>query len=49
MDDELTILSAGTKELPLFDDAIAEVGDTPSEWIPVFLEKVKAEKARSKT
>ena len=47
MGDELTILSAGTKELPLFDEAVAEVGDTPSNWIPVFLEKVQAMKEQS--
>ncbi|WP_419209757.1 VirB4 family type IV secretion/conjugal transfer ATPase (plasmid) [Photobacterium leiognathi subsp. mandapamensis] len=48
MKDELTILSAGTKELPLFDEAIEEVGNNPSDWIPVFLTKVKAHKAKSK-
>ncbi|WP_045394972.1 VirB4 family type IV secretion/conjugal transfer ATPase [Vibrio rotiferianus] len=48
MQDELTILSAGSKELPLFDEAIQEVGDNPTEWIPVFLSKVKAMKERSK-
>lgn len=48
MGDELTILSAGTKELPLFDQAIEEVGDKPVDWIPVFLEKVKLAKEKSK-
>jgi type IV secretion system protein VirB4 len=48
MKDELTLLSAGTKELPLFDEAIEEVGNNPSDWIPVFLAKVKAHKAKSK-
>ncbi|HHY0626552.1 TPA: VirB4 family type IV secretion/conjugal transfer ATPase [Vibrio parahaemolyticus] len=48
MDDELKILSAGTKELPLFDEAIEEVGNEPSDWIPVFLEKVRLAKERSK-
>ncbi|HHP0488845.1 TPA: VirB4 family type IV secretion/conjugal transfer ATPase [Vibrio harveyi] len=48
MGDELTILSAGSKELPLFDEAVAEVGDNPSNWIPVFLDKVKTMKQRSK-
>ncbi|WP_188012758.1 VirB4 family type IV secretion/conjugal transfer ATPase [Photobacterium damselae] len=47
MKDELTILSAGSKELSLFDAAIAEVGDNPEKWIPVFLEKVKEQKKRS--
>jgi type IV secretion system protein VirB4 len=47
MEDELTILSAGSKELPLFDEAISEVGNTPSDWIPVFLAKVKRHKERS--
>ncbi|EKC5524118.1 TPA: VirB4 family type IV secretion/conjugal transfer ATPase [Vibrio parahaemolyticus] len=45
--DELTILSAGSKELPLFDEAVAEVGNNPSDWIPVFLDKVKAMRKRS--
>ncbi len=47
MGDELTILSAGSKELPFFDEAVAEVGNNPSDWIPVFLDKVKAMKKRS--
>nr|WP_269808852.1 hypothetical protein [Enterovibrio nigricans] len=47
MGDELTLLSAGSKELPFFDEAVAEVGNNPSDWIPVFLDKVKAMKKRS--
>ncbi|WP_337913644.1 VirB4 family type IV secretion/conjugal transfer ATPase [Vibrio cholerae] len=47
MGDELTILSAGSKELPLFDEALAEVGENPSDWIPVFLDKVRAMKQRA--
>ncbi|EGU30991.1 VirB4 ATPase [Vibrio ichthyoenteri ATCC 700023] len=48
MDDELAILSAGTDELPLFEQAIEEVGESPSDWIPVYLEKVRQAKAVKK-
>ena len=48
MQDDLTILSAGTKELPFFDEALNEVGNNPSDWIPLYLAKVKAHKAHSK-
>lgn len=48
MDEQLTLLSAGTDELPLFDDAVSEAGEHPDNWVPVFLAKVQAERARKK-
>ncbi len=46
MKDELTLLSASLEELPFLDEALEEVGENPSDWIPVFLQKVKADKER---
>lgn len=48
MDDVLSILSAGTDELPLFDEAVNEVGSDPDAWIPVYQEKVRVAKALKK-
>nr|AKN39800.1 ATPase provides energy for both assembly of typeIV secretion complex and secretion of T-DNA complex(VirB4) [Aliivibrio fischeri] len=48
MTDELTLLSASSDELPFFDEAIGEVGNNPSDWIPLFLQKVRDEKQRKK-
>ncbi|MHC5780293.1 VirB4 family type IV secretion/conjugal transfer ATPase [Aliivibrio fischeri] len=46
MSNELTLLSASTDELPLFDESIKEVGENPIDWIPIFLQKVREEKER---
>lgn len=46
MKDELTLLSASLEELPFLDEALDEVGENPSDWIPLFLQKVKADKER---
>jgi len=48
MQDELAILSAGEKQLPLFDEALAEAGNHPADWLPVFLRKVRAFKTQPK-
>lgn len=37
MSDELAVLSAGTSDLVYLDAAIAEVGDNPDHWMPVYL------------
>ncbi|MDA1379195.1 hypothetical protein PCI56_04060 [Plesiomonas shigelloides subsp. oncorhynchi] len=49
MDDVLSILSAGTDELPLFDEAVNEVGSDPDAWIPVYQEKVRVAKPSEST
>ena len=46
MKDELTLLSASLEELPFLDEALEEVGDAPNDWIPVFLQKIQADKDR---
>ena len=46
MKDELTLLSASLDELPFLDEALEEVGENPSDWIPLFLQKVQADKER---
>lgn len=46
MSNELTLLSASSDELPLFDESIKEVGENPIDWIPIFLQKVREEKER---
>lgn len=48
MNDVLTVLSAGTDELPLFESAVADAGDDPARWLPLFLQRVNAEHARKK-
>lgn len=46
-DDELAILSGSSDNNQLADDIIAEVGNDPDLWIPVFHERRKARKASS--
>lgn len=41
-DDELAILSGSTDNLELLDDAIRDVGENPSDWIPLFQKRRKA-------
>jgi type IV secretion/conjugal transfer VirB4 family ATPase len=47
-DDELAILSGSTDNNELVDQIIAEVGDDPDAWIPIFHERRKARVASSK-
>lgn len=47
-DDELAILSGSTDNNELLDEIIAEVGDNPNEWLPLFHERRKARVASSK-
>jgi len=47
-DDELAILSGSLDNNKLLDDVIAEVGDDPDDWIPVFHEKRKSRVHASK-
>lgn len=48
-DDELSILSGSTDNLELLDNLLAEVGEDPSDWIPLFHERRKARRAASKS
>jgi type IV secretion/conjugal transfer VirB4 family ATPase len=48
-DDELAILSGSTDNNELLDAVIAEVGDDPREWLPVFHARRKARVASSKS
>nr|CAC79179.1 TraE protein [uncultured bacterium] len=47
-DDELAILSGSSDNNELLDAVIAEVGDDPRQWLPVFHERRKARVASSK-
>lgn len=47
-DDELAILSGSLDNNELLDEVIAEVGDNPDNWLPVFHERRKARVASSK-
>lgn len=47
-DDELAILSGSSDNNELLDVVIAEVGDDPRQWLPVFHERRKARVASSK-
>jgi type IV secretory pathway VirB4 component len=46
--DELAILSGSIDNNDLLDEVIAEVGDNPDDWLPVFHERRKARVASSK-
>ena len=46
--DELAILSGSSDNNELLDAVIAEVGDDPEQWLPVFHERRKARVASSK-
>ncbi|MDP4573450.1 VirB4 family type IV secretion/conjugal transfer ATPase [Pseudomonas sp. LPH60] len=47
-DDELAILSGSSDNNELMDEVIAEVGEKPSDWLPVFHERRKLRVASSK-
>ena len=47
-DDELPILSGSSDNNELVDQIIADVGDDPDVWLPVFHERRKARAAASK-
>lgn len=47
-DDELAVLSGSTDNNELLEEVIADVGDDPNEWLPVFHERRKARVASSK-
>jgi len=47
-DDELAILSGSADNNELLDAVVAEVGDDPAQWLPVFHERRKARVASSK-
>lgn len=41
MDDALAVLSTTNDNLALMDEAIAQVGTHPDQWMPVYLERVR--------
>ena len=47
-DDELAILSGSLDNNELLDEVIADVGDNPDNWLPVFQERRKARVVSSK-
>lgn len=48
-DDELSILSGSTDNIELLEDLLGELGEDPARWVPVFHERRKARRAKSKT
>jgi type IV secretion system protein VirB4 len=48
-DDELKILSGDTANNAVLDEVIAQVGDDPEQWIPVYLDRIAARSASSKS
>lgn len=48
-DDELAIMSGSSDNNELFDEVIADVGNDPAVWIPVFHERRKARISSSKS
>ncbi|MCG9706499.1 VirB4 family type IV secretion/conjugal transfer ATPase [Photobacterium damselae] len=48
MQEDLFILSAGKQDLPFLDEAMAERPGDSSQWLPLYIEKVKAARARKK-
>lgn len=44
-DDELAVLSGSTDNVQLLDEIIAEVGEKPADWLPVFHARRKARRA----
>lgn len=48
-DDELKILSGDTANNVVLDQVIAEVGDDPSRWIPVYLDRIRERAASSRS
>jgi type IV secretion system protein VirB4 len=47
LDDHLVILSGTEDNVRLLDEIRAEVGDNPSDWEPILLERVRQRKARA--
>lgn len=47
-DDELAVLSGASDNVALVDQIIAEVGDDPATWLPLFHERRKARATQSK-
>lgn len=47
MHQHLAILSGAKENLPLLDEAIAEAGDEPAAWEPIFQAKVRDRRTRS--
>ena len=47
-DDELKILSGDTANNEVLDMVVAEVGDDPARWIPVYLDRIRERAASSK-
>jgi type IV secretion system protein VirB4 len=45
-DDELLVLSGTPENADLAERVIAEVGDDPAKWLPVFIERAKAERSK---
>ena len=44
-DDELLVLSGTPDNAELVESIIAEVGDDPAVWLPIFVDRVKAERS----
>jgi type IV secretion/conjugal transfer VirB4 family ATPase len=47
-DDELAVLSGSVDNVELLDSIVAEVGEDPKIWLPIFHERRKARRAASK-
>lgn len=45
-DDELLVLSGTPENADIAEKVIAEVGDDPAVWLPVFLQRVNAERSK---
>ena len=48
-DDALAILSGSSDNIEMLEDIIAQVGDKPDDWLPVFHERRKARQSVSRT
>jgi type IV secretion/conjugal transfer VirB4 family ATPase len=48
LDDELTVLSGSTDNIELLYEVMAETGDDPKAWMPVFLGRVHDRKKRDR-
>ena len=46
--DDLAILSPGEDDMELFDEIVKEVGEDPEAWLPLYHERRKAAKDKSK-
>lgn len=45
-DDELLVLSGTPENADICETVIAEVGDDPAVWLPVFIDRVKSERSK---